>query len=415
MWAACVGVTLAAGSGAAAPDPLPIPDALEARVAFWTRTMTEFGLRDILLHDRRNPEDVWTTVRLPESLPTRGRATSRWISTRLDEERAHLRALADSASSDSAAVALRGLADHLRAQQGLHEVFAASYRRSGRYLPYIRAVFAEAGIPDEIALLPHLESGFDPVAGSRAGAWGLWQFTRPTGRQYLRVDDLVDARLDPFEATHAAAAYLTTAHETLGTWPLALTSYNYGINGMRRAVSNHGRDLVSVLEHHDGAAMGFASRNFYASFRAVVSIMADPERYYPEVTPDPPLAPSVASPAYLDVHDLASHLETGVDELRRLNPSLRDRIWRRERWIPPGAPLVLPGGSAGLRGFPYSQLYPQQRRPDVHRIRPGETLSRIAAEYDTTVTAILALNELSDPDRIFAGQQLELPRRPVDG
>ena len=100
----------------------------------------------------------------------------------------------------------------------------------------MRAVFRDQGMPDDLALLPHVESSFNVRAYSKYGAAGVWQFMRGTGRRFMKVDYVVDESLDPITATRAAARLLRENYAILGTWPLALTAYNHGAAGMARAV-----------------------------------------------------------------------------------------------------------------------------------------------------------------------------------
>jgi membrane-bound lytic murein transglycosylase D len=131
---------------------------------------------------------------------------------------------------------LQQAASAIRAQQGLRERFHLSLERSGRYRDVMTAIFRQYGLPKELIGLPHVESLFDYQAYSKAGAAGLWQFTRSTGRLFMTINDDVDERLDPLRSTEAAAKLLRLNYNALeGSWPLAITAYNHGLDGMRRA------------------------------------------------------------------------------------------------------------------------------------------------------------------------------------
>ena len=126
-----------------------------------------------------------------------------------------------------------------------------------------------------------MESSFNPEAYSKAGAAGIWQFTRSTGRRYLHVDYVVDERMDPFAATVAAAQLLEHNYQLTGTWPLALTAYNHGASSLRRASKQLGTtDIATIVRDYKGRSFGFASRNFYLSFLAALEVSSDPERYF---------------------------------------------------------------------------------------------------------------------------------------
>ena len=126
-------------------------------------------------------------------------------------------------------------------------------------------------------MLPHVESSFNAAAYSKVGAAGLWQFMRSTGRRYMRVDDAVDERLDPYRSTEAAAQLLAYNYRVLGSWPLALTAYNHGAAGMRRAKESVGTDdFVKINRTYNSRTFGFASRNFFPSFLAALTIDENP-------------------------------------------------------------------------------------------------------------------------------------------
>ena len=137
-------------------------------------------------------------------------------------------AVADAFGAEASPARFRQAHDGVRFQLGQADRFREGLLRSGTWEGHIAEVFAERGLPPELAALPHVESSFDPTAYSKVGAAGLWQFMPATGRRYLRIDDAVDERLDPFRATEAAAQLLDFNYRFLGSWPLALTAYNHG-------------------------------------------------------------------------------------------------------------------------------------------------------------------------------------------
>ena len=147
---------------------------------------------------------------------------------------------------------------------------------SQRYDAVFRKIFREEGLPEDLAFLPHVESSFQASARSSAGAVGLWQFTRGAAERFMTVNTKVDERLNPIASARGAARYLKHAYSLLGSWPLALTSYNHGINGMLRAKKQLGGDFVHIVEQCTLPNFGFASRNYYAEFLAAREIAGDP-------------------------------------------------------------------------------------------------------------------------------------------
>src|SRR5690606_1971050 len=157
----------------------------------------------------------------------------------------------------------------VRWQLGQSDRFMEGLVRSGAYRDHIERIARAKGLPVELAALPHVESSFHPGAFSSAAASGMWQFMRETAQRFMRVDLLVDERLDPYRSTYAALDMLAADYRVLGSWPLALTAYNHGVNGIARAVRDTGtNDIGRIIAEYRGSRFGFASRNFYPQFIA---------------------------------------------------------------------------------------------------------------------------------------------------
>lgn len=267
---------------------LPLPSQYEERVRFWVDVFTRYHLNEAIVHDREHPEHVLAVV----PLKTGSKAE-------LQEIEDHYRDLIGQLDRSEPGEEHRFLhffqapidprwitaaQDRIRVQPGQREVFARGLVRSRLLLEMVRGELREAGIPEMVAYLPHIESSFDAEASSSAGAVGLWQLMPDTARRYLRVDADVDERLQPLKATRAATEYLRMAYDVLDSWPLAITAYNYGVNGMRRAVGALGtNDLAEVIEQHESPAFGFACKNFYIQFLAAAHVAMNQPHYFPEM------------------------------------------------------------------------------------------------------------------------------------
>jgi membrane-bound lytic murein transglycosylase D len=150
----------------------------------------------------------------------------------------------------------------IRFQLGQADRFHEGLIRAASWEAHIARVLEQHGVPKEIAALPHVESSFNPAAYSKVGAAGLWQFMPSTAKRFMRVDSLVDERLDPYSATEAAANLMLYNYRLLGSWPLAVTAYNHGPAGLRRAQEQLGTsDIAVIVKRYQGANFGFASRN----------------------------------------------------------------------------------------------------------------------------------------------------------
>jgi hypothetical protein len=177
---------------------------------------------------------------------------------------------------------------------GRREAFRRSLLRSRAHLSPIRARLQQEALPNLLAYLPHVESGFVGTARSHAGALGLWQIMPATGRELgLRVDAIEDQRLGSSASTSAAARYLASAFDVLGSWPLAVTAYNYGIGGMKAAAESVGSVRIDdLIGGYSGPAFGSAVKNYYAQFLAAAHVAENVDYYFPELHGDPAFAPA---------------------------------------------------------------------------------------------------------------------------
>ncbi|MGA2564295.1 MAG: transglycosylase SLT domain-containing protein [Steroidobacteraceae bacterium] len=460
---------------AAANDAaLPRPAELEPDVQFWIRVYSEVSTNEGFIHDQHKLSVVYETVHFDADMPPRERAH------RVDAERSRiqeiLRHLATGAVPQNAEEQhVRDLwgaqvtparfaeaAEDVRFQLGQSDRFRAGLQRAAAWETHIAEVLANLGLPAQIAALPHVESSFDPTAYSKVGAAGLWQFMRSTGRRFLRIDAAVDERLDPFRATEAAAQLLSYNYRLLGTWPLAITAYNHGAEGVRRAREQLGTDdIVRIVREYRSPSFGFASRNFYVSFLAALSIAQEPEKYFGPLERRPESQfheLKLTAPANTE----ALLRTLGIDRatLRGLNPALRPGIWSGQRSIPPGYILRLPNSAekwsaealaqrlGGPRPVVVAQLAPARAGASVHSapqsaavataspqsqaeivpappsplsadsinaaaspyylVQEADTLASISARTGVPADKLMALNSLPDSDYLSDGQRLRL-------
>jgi membrane-bound lytic murein transglycosylase D len=406
----------------------PRPAALEPAVKFWTRVYTEVDTASGFIHDSLRMDIVYTTVRFDDNSQRerrrrveRATALYRDILNKLgggtrqglNAEEQRVLGLFPASTTNAE---FRAAAERLRFQLGQSDRFRAGLVRSGTWKAYIYEVLDKQGLPRELAALPHVESSFDPTAYSKVGAAGMWQFTRSTGVRYMRVDHIVDERRDPFLATNAAARLLSDNHDVIGSWPLALTAYNHGLSGMRRAVQQQKTDdIATIVAKYQSRSFGFASRNFYTAFLAALEIDTHPERYFPNLRIEPPSdTVAITVPAFVETNTLADALDVRESTLRELNPALMDTVWSGDKYVPQGFELRVPrsvGASAValLAAIPTGERYAAQRQDREHRVRRGDTLSGIASEYRVSLAALMRVNSLTGRDMIRVGQTIRLP------
>ncbi|HVC30828.1 MAG TPA: lytic transglycosylase domain-containing protein, partial [Steroidobacteraceae bacterium] len=348
-------IPLAIARAPAADTALPYPPPLRRDVNFWVRVYSRIDTNSGYLHDQYDLAVVYATLHFaPDSSP---RARQRLVNRARDHYIAELRRIASGrkplSQEDERIEALWGAqataerlleATHdIRFQLGQSNRFKAGLIRSGAWQNAIARALRQEGLPPQLAALPLVESSYDPRAYSKVGAAGLWQFMPSTGRRFMRIDRAVDDRMDPFLATEAAAQLLAYNYRILGTWPLALTAYNHGVAGMRRAVARMGTtNIATIVRHYHTRRFGFASRNFYVSFLAALKIDRDPQKYFGTIVPmREERFRQVKLPAYVDVAPLERALDVDTETLRELNPALRPAVWRGRLAVPQGYELRL--------------------------------------------------------------------------
>jgi membrane-bound lytic murein transglycosylase D len=291
----------------------------------------------------------------------------------------------------------------------LHDKIAAGLSRSGRYVPMIQRIFAEEGLPQDLAWIAYIESSFLPHARSPRSAQGVWQFMPRTGRQYgLKSNGVVDERSDPEKATRAAAHYLTYLHELFGDWYLVMAAYNAGEGKILRAMEKTGaRDFWQLAAT---PAIRKQTQNYVPAFLASLLISKDPSHYGFDVVLEPPVEfETVRLDRSVDLRTLAKGMDVPVDDLQVLNPELRSPVTPRE---PDGYDLKIPPGSreSVLLAFAAS---PTAVPPSfkTHTARKGDSLPRIAKNYGVSVTALASANSLSPRSRVARGQEILIPQK----
>lgn len=270
----------------------PEPDFLKPNVAFWEQIYTAYGVGDFVLHDRERLGVIYAVVRVAGTTdPVRAADLAKPEVQRLRARYQDvLSALAAGVPPEAlgpdgrmlwrmwacpcAPEELRRAAGSIRVQQGLRQKVDEGIQRAQALLPRILSILQEHDVPVELAALPLVESTYNPRAYSKAGAVGLWQFIRSTGKRYLTIARGRDERRDPFLATKAAARFLRHNYEALGSWPLAIVAYNHGREGMLTARAVVGSSAIEdIVARYAGPRFGFASKNFYAEFLAALKVV----------------------------------------------------------------------------------------------------------------------------------------------
>jgi membrane-bound lytic murein transglycosylase D len=435
-WLGVVALTWLIATCALAADTgtvMPRPPELERDVQFWIRVYTEVDTNGGFLHDQYNLAVVYDTLHFsPNTSPhERERAVeqarNRYVAALrriaaakdgpLSDDDQHIK---DMWGAEGTPSRLIEAVEDIRFQLGQADRFREGLVRSGAWETHIAETLANLGLPAELAVLPHVESSFNPAAYSKVGAAGLWQFMRSTGRRYMRIDSAVDDRLDPFRSTEAAAQLLAYNYRILGTWPLALTAYNHGAAGVRHAKETLGTDdIVKIVRQYNGRTFGFASRNFYVSFLAALEVDHNPEKYFgPLERQSEAKFQEVVVPGFVSINSLERALKIDESKLRTLNPALLRAVWTGQRHVPKAYHLRLPmdgqqwtNETLAARLNP-SEMFAGQPAPRRYKVLKGDTLVSVAQEYGVSPEVLARLNRMRTSGKLHAGRVISLPEQP---
>ena len=294
-----------------------------------------------------------------------------------------------------------------------HDWFQDALDRSGYYAPMIHEVFAEEGIPQDLIYLAMVESAFKERAVSRAGARGMWQFIRGTGRRYgLRQTFWVDDRFNSEKATRAAARHLKDLYDDLGDWYLVMAAYNSGQRRVERAIRRTGSRDFWV--HAKRRVLPRETRSYVPLIIASTVIAKNPEAYGFTPSPHIPIEYDMVRLDHaVDLSTAAKSAGVSLQDMKFLNPELR-------RWVTPldsnDYPLRIPKGNAEAFKLALAAIPEDERvRFGTHVVRRGDTLSRIAQRYGTSIGALTAANNISRRSLIHPGQVLTVPVPPGSG
>ena len=280
-------------------------------------------------------------------------------------------------------------------------------KRASIYLPYIYQKVDSMGMPSEIALLPIIESAYNPRARSRAGAVGLWQFMPSTGKQYgLKQNWWYEGRRDIIASTVAALDYLNYLHSLFDNdWSLALAAYNAGENGIHRAIRKNQNQNKST--RYSNLKLKQETRNFVPKLIAIKKIIANPEAYgidLPNLSSEPAFE-IVQFNFQVDLTILAYRTEIQNYELEQLNPGLRRSV------TPPGGPhrILVPSDKYDRVVSWISDLHPSHAVVTaMYQVKPGDVLGIIAQRYNVSVASIKSINSMNS-DLIRIGEVIRVP------
>jgi membrane-bound lytic murein transglycosylase D len=418
---------------------------LKPAVTFWTRIFGQYSENQSVIHSMEYPQKVFKVldfrddaarmnpVELSKVRAKEEKSTKEHFDAVLEQVHA-LRRTPEQMNSEQRRVfdlyadvnddnRFKNAVGSLRAQRGLKERTRQALDTSGRYLPTMESTFRGYQLPVTLTRLPLVESSFNVEAYSKAGAAGLWQFIPSSARIYMRLNNIVDDRRDPWTSTDAAARHLKDDYNSLGDWPLAITAYNHGRGGIARALTAvNGKSIVDLIKNFDGHRFGFASKNYYAEFLAAVDVERDYARSLGDLPQKGMLRFDLVETKNYVPYETLRRLCGADDELfRKLNPAYRPEVIEGKMYVPPGHLIRVPAGSAKSFEVGYAKLASNEKFDaqrsffQLYKVQRGENIGKIARRYGVSQSAVLAANGLRGK-RIRVGQIIKIPphveRRP---
>ncbi len=425
----------------------PCPDELQRRVDFWVEVYSKWPSDQAILHDSRYPERVFEVVKSPRGC---GRSKLPVVKKALARTKATLNKVADALASgkklasdkekryralypDSGAKGVRSAIHRVRCQEGNRDRFEHALKRYGSYKDMVLKILKDAKLSSEIHYLPFVESLYNPGAYSRIGAAGLWQIMPHTARSLgLELNATLDERMDPEAATRAAAKYLKDAKRRLsklakekypGTKsealnPYMITSYNYGVSGMMRALSRVGPDYVEVINKHKSPIFQIAVKNFYASFLAARYVARNAQKYFGKVkTKNPIEYDTVVLNRATSLQRIKEVFDLDTDTLKPLNAALTRYVWHEWRFVPEGYRLRLPTRNDGwkkqLATLEALQSEAEKLANLTYRVKRGDTACGIARAFRINCRSLIRANGLGKRALIRVDQKLAIPGKAI--
>lgn len=305
----------------------------------------------------------------------------------------------------------------LRSQRGLKERTQQALQISDKYLPSMEATFRSHDMPVSLTRLPLVESSFNVEAYSKAGAAGLWQFIPSSARIYMRLNNIVDDRRDPWTSTDAAARHLKDDYRVLGDWPLAITAYNHGRSGIARALTAvNGTTIVDLIQNFNGSRFGFAGKNYYAEFLAAIDVERKYAKSADQARPRDVMRFDVVETKHYVPYETLRRLCGANDEVfRLLNPAYRPEVIEGKMYVPPGHLIRVPAGSAKTFEVAYSKLssgekFDSQRSIyELVKVKKGDNLAKIAKRFGISTSKLASINGIGRKHAVRPGQILKVP------
>jgi membrane-bound lytic murein transglycosylase D len=319
------------------PDAFKVPKGMEERVEFWKKVYTEYTSNQGMIHNAENLGEIYKKVDF-EDIINNPLLTRRQIEK---EKQNRVDSLKKVVLLEKPNLKM----EDLRFQLGQKDRIETAIFLSGRYIEDFEDIFRQNQLPIQLTRLVFVESSFNVLARSKVGASGLWQIMPSNARPHRMITPLVDKRNHPIEATKLAAKILRNNYGMLENWPLAVTGYNHGPTGVMKMTKKYNtRDLAELIENvNSRKSFGFASRNFYASFLAILDVESNAPKYFKNIRwskriPGEPLKMKHALPFEM----LSRWFDNDLLKLQIFNPHLNRKLINSSNSVPNGTWLLIP-------------------------------------------------------------------------
>jgi len=383
-------------------EDFPIPQNYHLWINLWIKILSKYNSNEIIFFDRRCPEAIIAVAEINNNFKELISLTNNKDNDafeyfmRMKSNKGYIKYIEDPKNLKTfyekcGYFNLENLnISNFIYQRGARDKIKYGIIRSGLYKEIIQSILKEQGLPTDLYLLPLIESSYWHYAHSKAGALGIWQFLKSTGKIYgLEINNYVDERIDIIKSTKAAAKLLRVSYDVLGRWDLAITAYNYGLKGMVKAVNTtKTKDLEIILKKYKNKRFRYASKNFYLEFLAIKFIISDLKKYFPEIEPFPGISlEKIKIERDIPINNLIKELEIDAQVFKIYNPAYKEAAFKKNMILKRGLELYLPkkeNENSQAKELTYLQ------------ITADENISDLSKKLMKPLEHIIALNSMSE-------------------
>lgn len=333
-------------------DTFNVPEKLKPRVLFWANIYSSYPSNTAVIHDKNNPAIVYDVLDL--SAADKEFKTIRQILKGISDAKSPKNFFAKTNDEKrikyivthnmKKGAEIQNAWRNIRVQTGQKDCIIDGLKNSFKYLPIIEDIFKEDGLPWELTRIPFVESSFNIRASSKVGAIGIWQIMDVTGKNFMETRSFYDERYSPFKASAVAAKLLKENYDSLKSWPLAITAYNHGPSGLKKASKQlRTRDIATIISGYRGKNFGFASQNFYSEFLAALYVTVYYEKIFGHIEKGHPLSfYYVNIEKDISVKDLSEISGLSITELASYNPEFSNKMLKGDIPVKKGQKVKLP-------------------------------------------------------------------------